>query len=283
MTQQAAIFLDTTSILLNFPESDVEVMPGVQWGQIEAFPSPAYWAFQALARRLMNRSIRYRLGNTLKEEIGACLLGGHGIPAAVGVAAFRHLQNMGAFGASVPEEATLREWLLHPLDVAGRKIRYRFAGQKAKYLAFALRRMADEVAPIASGRELRDWLLSFPGIGFKTASWIARNWLDADDVAILDIHIYRAGLLAGFFEPGRTVERDYLRLEERFLIFSKGIGIQPSELDAVIWAEMMASGRTVHKLLSNNSHLFPRESKRSHLETRPKKSRSHANQLSLGV
>ncbi|MDZ3993341.1 hypothetical protein PspTeo4_24872 [Pseudomonas sp. Teo4] len=47
--------------------------------------------------------------------------------------------------------------------------------------------------PLHSGRALRDWLLELPGIGYKTASWVARNWLDADDVAILDIHILRAG------------------------------------------------------------------------------------------
>jgi endonuclease III len=41
--------------------------------------------------------------------------------------------------------------------------------------------------------------MSLPGIGPKTASWIARNWLDADDVAILDIHIMRVGQVIGLF------------------------------------------------------------------------------------
>ena len=95
---------------------------------------------------------------------------------------------------------------------------------------------------------VRDWLLALPGIGYKTASWIARNWLDADDVAILDIHVLRAGALAGFFERELTVERDYLQLEDQFLKFSRAIGVRASELDAVIWLEMMSSSATVRNL-----------------------------------
>src|SRR5207248_10153124 len=84
----------------------------------------------------------------------------------------------------------------------------------------------------------------------KTASWIARNWLDADDVSILDIHVVRAGRLAGFLAPGLSVERDYLALEAQFLAFSKAVGVRASELDAVIWREMASSSSTVRELLS---------------------------------
>ncbi len=105
--------------------------------------------------------------------------------------------------------------------------------------------------PTDSGRALRDWLTSIPGIGHKTASWIARNWLCADDVAILDIHILRAGLLAGFFPGDLTVERDYLKLEQIFLEFSEAMGVKASELDALIWYEMQASSSTVFSLIEN--------------------------------
>ena len=71
------------------------------------------------------------------------------------------------------------------------------------------------------------------------------NWLDADNVAILDIHILRAGVLAGFLDAELTVERDYLALEAQFLKFSHGLGVRASELDAVIWLDMIlaADGR----------------------------------------
>lgn len=243
--QRAYVTLKPMSVSVDLPPPEAEVMPGVHWGLVEAFPTPAYWAYQVLARRIEARPIKVRLGQSLSEEVGACLLGGHGIPARVGLLAFEHLKAKGAFENNPPEEATLRAWLSEPMQVDGRNIRYRFASQKARYLATALKQLAQEQAPLESGRALRDWLVRIPGIGYKTASWVARNWLDADDVAILDIHILRAGVFARFLDPALTVERDYLQLEQQFLRFSTGLGVRPSELDAVIWLDMMASPGSV--------------------------------------
>lgn len=247
--QRAYVMLESIAVSVDLPPPDAEVIPGVRWGLVEAFPTPAYWAYQVMARRIEARSIKYKLGQTLREEVGACLLGGHGIPARVGLLAFEHLKAKGAFEASPPDELTLREWLSEPIDLDGRSIRYRFAGQKARYLAAALKLLAEEQSPQHSGRALRDWLTRIPGVGFKTASWVARNWLDADDVAILDIHILRAGVFAKFLDDQLTVERDYLELEQQFLSFSKALGVRASELDAVIWWEMMASPSSVANVL----------------------------------
>jgi thermostable 8-oxoguanine DNA glycosylase len=248
MMQNGAVILGAATVQIELPAADKEVIPGVLWGAIEAFPTPAYWAYQVLARRAQGTRINYRLGSTLREEVGACLLGGHGIPASVGLAAFEALRAKGAFTGEVHEESTLFDWLSKPMQVGDRTIRYRFARQKAKYLAAAMAKMNSETPPITSGRQLRDWLIAIPGIGFKTASWVARNWLDADDVAILDIHLLRAGLLARFFPDDLTVERHYLQLESMFLDFSAGLGVRPSELDAVIWWEMMSSVETVNQI-----------------------------------
>lgn len=185
---------------------------------------------------------KYRLGRSLVEEVAACLLGGHGLPAIVGLAAFKALREAGLLRRATNEEA-LYLALSKPFDVEGRSVRYRFARQKARYLAAALALLHGAEAPTSTGRDLRDWLLQIPGIGPKTASWIARNWLDADDVAILDIHILRAGVLGGFLDARLTVDRHYLALEEQFLRFSKALDIRPSELDAVIWLEMMSSAK----------------------------------------
>lgn len=243
--QRAYVMLESIAVSVDLPPPEAEVLSGVFWGQVEAFPSPAYWAYQVIARRIEARSIKYRLGQTLREEVGACLLGGHGIPARVGLLAFEHLKAKGAFDTNNPDEATLRGWLSEPIEIDGKRIRYRFAAQKARYLAAALERLTVETSPQNSGRELRDWLLGIPGIGYKTASWITRNWLNADDVAILDIHILRAGVLAKFLDSGLTVERHYLELEQQFLAFSNALGVRASELDAVMWWEMMGSPRTV--------------------------------------
>lgn len=251
MTQRGAVIIGPTIINIDFPSSEQDVLPGVKWGQIEAFPSPAYWAYQVFARRLEINAINYKLGQTLKEEVGACLLGGHGIPAAIGIAAFNMLKSYGAFETESPSEDCLYEWLSQPINTGNKSVRYRFAKQKARYLAAALNKLEAEVPPVESGRQLRDWLTTIPGIGYKTASWIARNWLSADDVAILDIHILRAGLLGGFFPGNLTVERNYLELEELFIQFSKAMGVKTSELDAIIWYEMQASASTVFNLLES--------------------------------
>lgn len=257
MRQSASLLVGPTIIQVDLPPAETEVMPGVSWGSIEAFPTPAYWVYQVMARRVVGTPMKYRLGQTLTEEVAACILGGHGIPAGVGVAAFRRLQSLGILGEA-PSEVELNRILSEPMQVGGREVKYRFARQKARYLSLALARLACEHPPVESGRILRDWLIELPGIGLKTASWIARNWLDADDVAILDIHILRAGALGGFFSETMRVDRDYLDLEARFLQFSQAIGVRPSELDATIWFEMMSSPLSVSQLMGGRrSVLFP--------------------------
>lgn len=256
--QRVVLTLNATSVTIELPTPSAEVMPGVAWGRVEDFPSPAYWVFQVLGRRLQGISIRYRLGATLKEEVGACLLGGHGIRANVGIEAFESLKRCGAFSSPVPSEEQLFEWLSQPLIIEGREVRYRFAKQKAYYLSAALEKLEREVPTSATGRELRNWLLSIPGIGPKTASWVVRNWLDADDVAILDIHLIRAGRICGFFDEGLNVDRHYFQLEEQFISFANGLGVRPSELDALIWYEMASSPSSVRKLLAPSSESLSR-------------------------
>jgi thermostable 8-oxoguanine DNA glycosylase len=250
MNQTAAIVTRTGSIQVELPSADVEVMDGVRWGSVDAFPAPAYWAYQVVARRLVAKPAAYRLGRTLAEEVAACLLGGHGIPATVGLAAYNRMRERGALSGVPVSEEDLEALLREPLDVGGRSVRYRFAAQKARYLAAALP-LAHAAPKFNAGRQLRDWLLAVPGIGHKTASWIARNWLDADDVAILDIHIMRVGQVIGLFPRSLTVERHYTELEERFLEFSSALDVRASELDAVIWWEMASSPLTVRYLIEH--------------------------------
>lgn len=276
MTQRGAVFMGPVAVQIELPAADTELLPGVRWGAMEAFPSAAYWTYQVMAHRAAGKPVRYRLGETLREEIAACILGGHGIPAEVGVAAFRRVKESQILERDPSEEDILLQ-LREPLRVNGRSIRYRFARQKARYLGAALRALPETASGIRSGRELRDALLRLPGIGHKTASWISRNWLDADDVAILDIHIVRAGRLVGFLAPELSVPRDYLALEAQFLAFSKAVGVRASELDAVIWREMASSSLTVRELLAaaNTDMLAAGSRRRAHVR------RSHPNQRLL--
>jgi N-glycosylase/DNA lyase len=275
MKQIAAVFTRTGAIQLELPSPDEILLSGVRWGCVEAFPTPAYWQCQVIARRLVGRPALYKLGRTLAEEVAACLLGGHGIPAPVGIAAYEKLRKLGAFTGETPSQEQLDAWLREPLQVGQRQVRYRFAAQKARYLAACI--PAAKSAPdFITGKQLRDWLTQLPGIGPKTASWIARNWMDADDVAILDIHIMRIGQAMGLFPRGLTVERHYLQLEALFLQFSQALDVRASELDAVVWHEMASSPTTVRVIMDQL-----RENPVAPSRRQPKK-RSSQDQLAFG-
>ena len=85
-------------------------------------------------------------------------------------------------------------------------------------------------------RQVRGRLTKFPGIGLKTASWICRNWLNNDDVAVLDIHILRS--LAELGCPALSVKSPfhYLEAENQFLALSRSLGTPTQSLDLVMWS-----------------------------------------------
>lgn len=224
------------------PSPEAEVVPGVKWGRPEWVPSPAYWAVMSdFADKEDDYVCRE---STLKEQIGFCLLGGFGITAEMNHAIYDRLDAEGMF---VPgQELTAQEierLLREPVNVDGRLRRYRFPNQRAGRLATAMRLIEEDPPSSENPRKFRDDLIKIPGIGPKTASWITRNWLGSDEVAILDIHIIRAGILIGLFHRRQTVPRDYAVMEDRFLAFAKALHVRPSLLDAVMWREMRRLGR----------------------------------------
>jgi thermostable 8-oxoguanine DNA glycosylase len=121
-------------------------------------------------------------------------------------------------------------------------MRYRYPRQKARYLSAALRRLADEVPP-TDDVSFRDWLTEFDGIGPKTASWVTRNYRHSDQVAILDVHIQRAGRLAGVFYACDRVDRHYRDMETRLVRFAVALGVRLSVLDSMIWGYMKRMSR----------------------------------------
>lgn len=204
------------------------------WGRAEEIGTPAYWAAQAWMWE-MEEPEHFRLGRSLREEVLACLLGGYGIPAEVGLAAYARLR-------ALPPEAlhdagAVQELLSLPLNVGVRSVRYRFARQKAGHVAGAMLGLR-EIDPASPDQALRDALMSLPGIGPKTASWIVRNWRSSDSVSILDVHIVRACRGLGVFQPAWRVERHYRMMEEAYLAFARAVGARASILDSVIWMTM---------------------------------------------
>lgn len=234
---------------ITLPGEDEEILPGLPWGPAVALFTPAYWALQA---RLVGSEFAprcFRTGATLLEETIFCLLGGHGITYEMNVVAFEHLRSNRVFDDKAGDRDRIARLLSEPLLLDGRRTKYRFPNRRADFVAAALVAFRRSPPPEHDDLALRGWLLRLPGVGLKTASWIVRNWLDSDLVAILDIHVYRAGLLAGFFDAENRIERDYLVMEQRFLSFARATGVRASLLDGLIWAQMREIPTTVRSSL----------------------------------
>lgn len=234
---------------ITLPGEDEEILPGLPWGPAVALFTPAYWALQA---RLVGSEFAprcFRTGASLLEETAFCLLGGHGITYEMNVAAFEQLRSNHVFDDKVGDRDRIARLLCEPLVVDGRRTKYRFPNRRADFVAAAIEAFRRSPPPEHDDLALRGWLLRLPGVGLKTASWIVRNWFDSDLVAILDIHVHRAGLLAGFFNAEDRIERDYLAMEQRFLTYAQAIGVRASLLDGLIWAQMREIPTTVRSSL----------------------------------
>lgn len=223
---------------LLLPGAQEEVVFGSRWGAAEDLFSPAYWKAQCWILRVQEvASHRHSLGQSLRHEATACLLGSHGVPAEVALAAYKRLEATGLLDCTPSRRAVYRE-LARPHRVGNRLRRFRFARQRSVQVSALLSRLATSVPVESDHLQFREWFLALPGFGLKTASWVTRNWLDSDAVAILDVHVQRAGILAGIFSLGDDVRRDYVRMESTFKDFAQAIGERASFLDHVIWTQM---------------------------------------------
>lgn len=224
------------------PPPAAEVLPGIFWGCASELFTPAFWKYQSKTSRAYSSPDSFRLGRTLIEEIAVCLLGGHGLPAELGLAAFYRLRELQLLRPGV-DQSELEQALSEPLQLGERTRRYRFPRQKARFLWHALQ-VVEVLPPSMSPRRLRDHLTTVTGIGPKTASWIVRNHFGTDDVAILDVHILRAGAVMGLFSADADPARNYFELEDRFLEFCDAIDEPASRVDALMWDYMRRIGPT---------------------------------------
>ncbi len=114
----------------------------------------------------------------------------------------------------------------------------RFHNNKAGYIVEArekiglLEKLPDE------GLEARDFLVkNFKGLGLKESAHFLRN-IGYKNMAILDRHIinclYRLKAIRSNSKPGS--KKQYDRLAEKFIRFSKKTGISLDELDLLFWS-----------------------------------------------
>ena len=248
---ETILWNDLNQRIDEFPQPNQEVFPGIRWGCYSQLFTPAYWKVQYLMHNNHGHfAINYRLGENIYEEVVACLLGGFGLKSETGLAAFNRLKKRQLIRANIPQSSILSA-LKEPFILNSKKIHYRFPNQKSKYITQFLNRHDIEQIPLYNDIELRNWLLTLNGIGPKTASWITRNFLGSEKVAIIDIHIFRAFNVMGLYSEKFDIQRDYLTLEEIFLDFCRAIDVQPSKMDALMWLQMKESNRVALKALQS--------------------------------
>ncbi len=236
-------------IIERLPEENNEILPGVKWGHHGILYTPAYWKVQFHMSEFSTTNVSHRLCENIIDEIAFCLLGGYGMKSEIGDAAYKRLKENGALRQNVPYEEIYYLMSL-PFNINGKKSHYRFHNQKSKYLhKLFLRKDLYEI-PTDNDLRLRKWLLSVDGIGYKTASWITRNWLKSDNVAILDIHIIRAGILMGIFDKKSDPINNYLELERKYIDICHALNVPPSDLDAIIWYEMKNNSKLAISLIN---------------------------------
>lgn len=225
------------------------VLPGVRYGRADEILSPAYWEMRCKVSDMTQIDFVNRHGS-LEEEIGFCLLGGYGVTLEVATAFFKKLKLEGVFEPSANfTEQQILKMLEEPAKVKGRPHKYRFPNQRARRISLAMKELQEMELKTSKPAQFRDQMQSLEGVGPKTASWIARNWLDTDEIAILDIHVLRAGWIINLFQTTCRLPKDYLALEERFIIFAHQLQVRASILDAVMWSDMRNFGSGIARKL----------------------------------
>jgi N-glycosylase/DNA lyase len=249
--QSVALVVDNAVVERCMPMATEELLPGVFWGTPWTLFTPAYWLSQAWMAQLGSASpSHYSARDGAVGELVFCLLGGHGITAELSTAAYERCRDAGLIAHKEIRADAWQSVLSGQMQLADRVVRYRYPNQKAKFLAAAMSAVRQKPLRLDCGLTLRSQLLEMKGVGYKTASWVVRNVLDSDEVAILDVHIIRAGRLCGLFSDSDRVERDYLSMEDRFLRFSKALGLRPAALDCLIWDQMRDAGELPVRILA---------------------------------
>lgn len=214
----------------------------VSWHTPANIGSAAFWIDQTRRSHFPSSP---RIGSTLAKEVAVCLLGGHGVTGEMTVAAFNELERLGMLDDPNVDSTGIELALRRPLSFGFgcKPRRYRFPVQRAFRLSCALRAVHTTDVEGLEPTELRRWLLELPGIGMKTASWIARNVAGGGDMAVIDIHVLRAGTVAGVFDPKWLPQTAYGHLEDAFCAWARAGEVVPWQLDSCIWNQLAAASR----------------------------------------
>jgi thermostable 8-oxoguanine DNA glycosylase len=183
----------------------------------------------------------------LRREVLFCLLGGHGISYEMNCSAATAVEQLDVF-SNHHVANTLSDELIGVLTAPrfdppckdGSPRRYRFPRRKAALIVQARAwvlstgSLIDHLSACSSEHQRRAWLVSCPGLGPKSASWVLRNTGWAHDLAILDVHVLRAMADVGVIGDAQ-LGSNYEAVERRFLDWCGQIGAPPGVFDLFLW------------------------------------------------
>ena len=226
------------------PNEPLERLPHLKWDSPARLFSPAFWRHQHWTEIDLKPTDRNRckLGESLLEETVGCVLGGFGLAAESSMAYFSLMKTLGVFESPPSTMESVFQILRTPVVINGRPRRYRFWKSKGSYIYRILKNHTASIAAWEKSEKcpirLRENLRELPGIGIKTASWISRNWLDSDKIAVIDIHILRSLAYLGYKIPATVTTNAYITAEQAFLGLAESLGVSAQTLDLVMWSRM---------------------------------------------
>lgn len=130
-----------------------------------------------------------------------------------------------------------------PVPILAERTQYvrfhRTKGKRLLRLCETYGTIQETLASSMSPSEIRSWLVkSVDGFGLKEATHFLRNIGRNGELAILDRHILRNLQRFGVLRsvPPSLGKQTYLRIEKRFLAFSRNLGIPLNHLDLLFWS-----------------------------------------------
>jgi len=133
-------------------------------------------------------------------------------------------------------------------DIKTYLVGVRFSNNKSGYIKKARNlftkdkalKIKERVTYFNNTAELRKWFAdNVKGFGLKESAHFLRNIGIYENLTILDRHILKNLNKHGVIEeiPNPLSKKQYLEIEQKFLEFSRQIGIPAEELDLLFWSE----------------------------------------------
>lgn len=184
----------------------------------------------------------------IEDELLFCMLGGFGISFEHGRSASSTVRQLRPFSGDWEDEelyteieAALMCPQFEPLRKDGSFRRYRFPKQKASAIVKARQwvlgnaPLYSRLHELSNSRDRRKFLCQCPGVGFKTASWILRNLGLGSELAIIDVHVLRALVMAKRIPSDVRIPKDYEKVEEAFLAWCDDLDAPSAAFDLFVW------------------------------------------------